>query len=218
MRVCLLAAIAAAVALASAGAARAQNMIPDPSFKEGVSAWTPVSIVGDYSMTFVPGFSKRPGSGSAQLSYDAPAGGRFSICVNVVGGRTYDWGFSIYFPDATRTIGLNDFAALYSGPACSGSNIGGRVLPIVPAPGTTGVWLGGPSPLPLPANCQSVEVGIAAVGVVPTRPLAYFDDAFFAPAGTVPLIDSPESAPTLSTLGLLVLAGSLALAASRLLR
>jgi hypothetical protein len=98
-------------------------------------------------------------------------------------------------------MGLVDFVAMYSGPACSGANIGGRVLPILVPPGATGVWFGGPSPLLLPANCQSVEVGIAAVGVVTTRPLAYFDDVVFAPAGTVPPIDPPESAPSLSTLG-----------------
>jgi hypothetical protein len=215
MRLCL----ATVLALGLAEPAAAQNLLPDPAFKNGVGAWSPSAISGNYTMTFAPGVSVRPGSGSALLSLDAPSGGTYSVCVAVTGGRTYEWGYWIYFPDSNRTTGLAERLDGYSGPACTGSFVGGYVLSIVP--GSTGSWHGGRSLIfPAPADCRSILVGFSAVAPVGVRATAYVDDVFLAPAGTVPPIEPAPAAdvPALSPAVLCALAGALLLAGTRALR
>ena len=213
MRSCL----GAALAFGLATAVQAQNLVSDPAFRLGIGAWTGNSLSGNYTMTFTPGFSARPGSGSALLNVDGPAGGTYSVCVAVAGGRTYEWGRSMFFPDASRTIGLVERLDAYDGPACTGSVVGGYALQIVP--GSLGGWFGGTALIfPAPAGCRSILVGFAAVAPPGARATAYVDDVFLALAGTVPPIEpAPRDVPSLSTPGALALGAALALAALRLL-
>ena len=207
MRSRFIAPLVATVALGFAGTARGQNLIPDPAFKVGVTAWTP-RFAGDAMFSFVPGISKRPGSGSALLEGGGKAGGGFAVCLPVLEARPYDWGYSCLFPDAARSTGISELVQIYAGPGCSGAILGGRALLIYP--GGTNFWLETPARFTTPPGSTSVLLGFDVVGNV--QALAYFDDVFFAPAGTVPPIDPPSAIPALSTLSLIALAGALALA------
>ena len=208
--------LAAALTLGLATTASAQNLIPDPAFAAGVSSWQPAAISGNYSMTFTPGFSKRPGSGSALLSSDGAAGGAFTVCVRVVAGGLYDWGYSVFCPDAARVTGMNESLTFYAGPGCTGATTGGSFIPIVAT--QTNAWIGPVSRVPIPAGTQTVLVGFADLGAGGARPFMYLDDVFFAAAGTVPPIDPIPGVAALSEAGLLALACALALAALGSLR
>lgn len=211
--------LAAVSVLWFAAAAAAQNVVPDPAFKSGIGAWTGISLSGNFTMAFVPGFSVRPGSGSALLTVDGPAGGTYFVCVAVAGGKTYEWGHSMFFPDASRTVGLVERLDAYDGPACTGSLVGGYAVQIVP--GSLGGWFGGTALIfPAPASCRSILVGFSAVAPAGARATAYVDDVFLAQAGTVPPIEPvlASDVPSLSLPGVLALGAALALAAARLLR
>ena len=214
MRLCF----AAGIAFGLATAAHAQNLVPDPAFRFGTGAWTGSSLSGNFTMTFVPGVSARPGSGSALLNVDSPAAGTYSVCIGVAGGRTYEWGYSIFFPDASRTTGLVELLAGYDGPSCTGSIVGGYILQIVP--GSVGSWHGGTAfSFPAPASCRSILAGFATpgIGAPGLAGTAYVDDVFLAQAGTVPPIEPPDPIPSLSTLGVVALGAALALAGARVL-
>jgi hypothetical protein len=214
MRSCL---AAAAFFLGLAAPAGAQNLVADPSFRLGLGAWSNAYVVGAYTMTWVPSPSVRPGSGSALLSFDAPAGGAWSVCVPVQGGLQYDYGFSIYYPDAARTVGLNEAFTIYSGPGCTGTDLGGYVLPI--NAGQLNTWITrAPLRFTTPPAAQSVFISFMALGVGGAKATAYVDDVYLGQAGTIPPIDPPPAIPSLSTPGLLALGAALALASARILR
>lgn len=209
--------LSAVFALSLAAPAAAQNVVPDPAFKYGVTPWNPAGVAGTFTLTFAPATSVRPGSGSALFNLQAPATGTYTVCVPVAAGRLYVWGFSIFFPDPNRMSGLNEYVVIYDGPECTGSNVGGFVLPII---SPSGEWVGGTrGTFPTPAGAQSIRAGFAGVGGSSNQATAYVDDVFVAPAGTVPPIEPvPADVPALSTLSLIALTGALALAAARLLR
>lgn len=204
------------LALAVATGARAQNLIPDPAFTLGVSAWMPNAVIGDFTMSFAPNFSKRPGSGSALLSATGSTSGSFAVCLPVSEGASYDWGYSIFFPDAARVPGFFDFVQIYAGPGCSGANLGGRTLTILP--GSVNTWVGQTNRLVMPPGSNSISLGFGALGVGRAEPLAYLDDVFFGLAGTVPPIDVPVAVPSLSRSSAAALGLILAVAALRSLR
>jgi hypothetical protein len=207
MRLCL----AAALALGLATSARAQNLVTDPSFTRGLGAWSNAYVTGAYTMTWALSPSVRPGSGSALLSFDSPAGGAWSLCLPIAAGVQYDYGFSILYPDGTRTIGLNEAYSVYSGPGCTGTDLGGYVLPIFPMQLNT--WITrAPYRFLAPPGSQSVFISFMALGVGGAKATAYVDDVYVAPAGTVPPIDPPAPAPSLSSLSLIALAAALGLA------
>jgi hypothetical protein len=201
----------AALVLASPRA-HAQNLVPDPTFAHGIGAWAPHSVVGDYSMTFVPGFSKTPGSGSALLS-STQGGGKYTVCVEVTGGAAYEWGFSMLFPDGNRLFGLSEEFNQYDGPGCTGASNFGSSLTIFPQ--QTNVWSGPTNRSTLMPSTRSVEYGFSAVGGV--QPLAYVDDVFVARDGTVPPIDPAVPVSALGRLGTGLLAAAIALAGVRAL-
>jgi hypothetical protein len=215
MRSRFIAPLMATVAFGLVGTARAQNVIPDPAFKAGVAAWTP-RFAGDATFSFVSDFSKRPGSGSALLAGGGKAGGGFAVCLPVLEARPYDWGYSCLFPDAARSTGVSELVQFHAGPGCSGAIVGGRALLIYP--GVTNLWFDmPPARFTMPQGSSSVLLGFDVVGGA--QALAYLDDVFFAPAGTVPPIEpAPQNVPALSAPGLLALAGALALAAVHALR
>ena len=156
MRLCF----AAGIAFGLATAAHAQNLVPDPAFRFGTGAWTGSSLSGNFTMTFVPGVSARPGSGSALLNVDGPASGTFFVCVAVTGGRTYEWGRPLFFPDASRTIGLDEG---WSPTTVRRTGSESRRLRPPDRAGITGGVVGWNEPplSPAPANCRSILVGFA---------------------------------------------------------
>jgi hypothetical protein len=208
--------LVAASVLCFAAAADAQNLVPDPAFRYGVTSWSAAGVAGTFTLTFAPGTSVRLGSGSARLDLQAPATGTYGVCVPVAAGRLYVWGFSMYFPDPSRMSGLTENVEIFDGPGCTGAVIGGRALLII---GVPGIWLSGTyGTLPMPAGAQSVRAGFGGFGTGTNQATAYVDDVFVAPAGTVPPIEPvPEDVRFLSTPGLLALGAALALAAARLL-
>lgn len=134
-------------------------------------------------------------------------------------GGSYDWGYSAFFPDPARVIGLNELVEPYAGPGCSGAPIGGYFLPIFP--GMLNTWVGPTSTLVMPPGATSIRLGFGALGVGGAQPFAYFDDVFFGVTGTVPPIDPPPpppSVPSLSRAGAAALGFLLAAAALRSLR
>jgi hypothetical protein len=205
-----------ALALGFTNWVHAQNLVPDPSFAHGVDAWTPLSVTGNFTMTFAPDVSKRPGSGSALLSFTGPASGQFAVCLSVSEGLSYDRGYSILFPDASRIAGLNEFFDIHAGPGCSGAVLGGTALVIVP--GQLNAWLSPTSRLVMPPGATSIRLGFGALGVGDAQPLAYLDDVFFGITGTVPPIDPPTAVPLLSRASAAALGLGLAAAALRSLK
>ena len=210
--------LAAGFVLGLAAPAVAQNLVPDPAFTQGLGIWSNIYVLGTYTMTWVPSPSVRPGSGSARLNFDGPAGnGAWSLCIPVSAGRSYDWGFSILYPDATRTIGLNEAYSVFDGPGCTGNSLQGFVLPISPM--QLNAWITrAPSTFTAPPGSQSFFMSFVALGVPGAKATAYVDDIYLAQSGTVPPIDPPAPAPSLSTLGVLALGAALALSGRFLLR
>lgn len=209
----------AMIALVLAAPLSAQNLVSDPAFTQGVGAWSSLGVTGNYSITFNAGVSRRPGSGSALLSFDSPAFGSYVTCVDVVPGQQYDWGYSIRYPDAARLVGLNELFDRFTGPGCTGSSLGGYFLPLSPGVANVNIWMDTfAARFVAPATCQSVRIGFGAVGLGGAKITAQLDDVFVGATGTVPPIDPLPAIPSLSTLGLLALGAALALAALRILR
>jgi hypothetical protein len=210
-----IAALSLALLLRAAGG-EAQNMVPDPAFVAGVSAWTPEAVGGNLSMVFAPNVSKRPGSGSALLSFTGQVFGGYSICLPVSPTNAYVYGYSYYFPDASRVAGFNETFTRFSGPGCTGTNLGGLVLPIYPL--QIGSWLSLGTQVSFPPECRSVKIGFATLSAPGTQPLMYLDDVYFGLEGTIPPIDPPPDIPMLSVFGAAALAVALAFTGLRALR
>ncbi len=208
-----------AVAIAALGLAanlKAQNLVPDPAFVSGVSAWKYQVAPGlptNYTMTFAPGVSRRPGSGSGLLSSVASPG-NYSVCVNVRGGVRYATGYSLLFPDPNRLTGFSEVFTEFDGPDCTGTGSGGLVTLLLPV----NVWGDFKIPRTLLPGTRSVQLGISALGIPGVQPLAYIDDVYIGVEGTVPPIDPPAPVPAASVPGLAALALLIAVAGLRVLR
>ena len=205
----------AAGLLCAAGAARGQNLISDPHFASGISAWS-LRLSGGITATLVrdsgPGADGSPG-------FAALAGASFNpvtlfarTCVPVQPGVVYSFGGSVRFRTSQQSqasFTLN----FYPDAAC-----GTAILSPPPPPsstaasgGTPGAWTlcaGSGAAAPPGAASAALELNLSGVSPGGT-PSVDFDDVYVGRAGTV---EPPAAVPSLSRAGVLALGLALALA------
>jgi hypothetical protein len=195
--------------LFNAAPGAAQNLIPDPTFSSGLSAWTVVYVTDRLEWNTGAGADGAPGFARLHpvLSlYTSIA----RICLPVEAGTTYSWGGFFrqdrdatsramirFLPDATCET-LGDLSEAQT-PPLNNSNA------------TPGTWYLRQGPdVVAPPGAQSVDfevISIASPAVVNLD----FDNMYFGRQGTGPPTQ-PVSVPTLSGSALLILAAVLACA------
>lgn len=183
----------------------AQNLIPDPMFSTGISAWR-TGPLGPVSLERIPSPGSDGAAGFAKLTAINGGPGSFeaSVCVPVQAGVTYSWGGFLRFvapPEASVSLRV----IFREEDGCSG-----LVLPPegVVTPALVGsnadVWQFEPGAdviAPTGALSATFEV---SMGCGPCGPFSVdFDNVYFGPRGTGPPLAA--SVPTLGDAGLLLL-------------
>ena len=204
-----------AVLLLAAGTARGQNLVSDPHFASGISAWS-LRLSGGITASLV----RDPGPGADGFpGFAALAGASFNpvnlfarTCVPVQPGVVYSFGGAVRFRTTQQSQAFFTLN-FYPDAAC-----GTGVLSPPPPPSsavasgaTTGAWTpcAGTGAV-APAGAASAALEFTLSGVSPGgTPSADFDDVYVGRAGTV---EPPAAVPSLSHAGVLALGLALALA------
>ena len=202
----------AALFLAVASVAAAQNLIPDPTFSSGISGWEVRNDPGTSNEIL---WSQEAGAdgvpGFATLRAPFGLGAAFArICLPVQPGATYSWGgFLRPYPEVFSSAFL--IVYFYQDSACAGPNVlSSAQSAVIGSPDPFGWHLVRGPDITAPAQAVSVafEVTLLSPGLSGGR--VDFDNVFFGPQGI-----GPPSAmipvPTISTFAFVVLAVSLAL-------
>ncbi|MBK9062683.1 MAG: hypothetical protein IPL89_05735 [Acidobacteria bacterium] len=201
--------------LLTAGAARGQNLVSDPHFASGISAW---------SLRLSPGITatlvRDPGPGAdGSPGFAALAGATFNpvtlfarTCVPVQPGVVYSFGGAVRFRTAQQSQAFFTLN-FYPDAAC-----GTTILSPPPPPssaaasgGTPGAWAscaGTGAAAPPGAASAALELNLSGVSTGGT-PSVDFDDVYAGRAGTV---EPPAAVPSLSHAGVLALGLALSLA------
>ena len=187
---------AAGFVLGLAAPAVAQNLVPDPAFTQGLGIWSNIYVLGTYTMTWVPSPSVRPGSGSARLNFDGPAGnGAWSLEHPGLGRTLVRLG--LLDPLSGRDADDRTERGLFRLRRTRNARgiRSGIVLPISPM--QVNAWITRvPLSFTAPAGSQSFFMSFVALGVPGAKATAYVDDIYLAQSGTVPpIICSPQSRP-----------------------
>jgi hypothetical protein len=207
--------VLAAGFLLAAGAARGQNLVSDPHFASGVSAWS-LRLSGGITATLVhdpgPGADGRPGFAALAGASLNPVTLFARTCVPVQAGVVYSFGGAVRFRSSQQSqasFTLN----FYPEASC-----GMAILSPPPPPSTTAVSGGTPgswtpcagSGATAPPGAASAALELNLSGVSPSgTPSVDFDDVYVGRAGTV---EPPAAVPSLSRAGVLALGLALALA------
>lgn len=196
--------------LLGSGTAAAQNLIPDPTFSSGVSAWTvrePLTTTLEWN----PGAGADGAPGFARLTPFLGLTTAFAkICLPVEPGTTYSWGGSLRIssPDATTYFELTFFLDSSCGVAISQA----QAPPVNGSSANLGTWYlrRGPDVV-VPPQVASVAFEVVSI-VAFNPPLSVdFDNMYFGRQGTEPPTED-VSVPTLSSSAFLLLAAALAAA------
>lgn len=212
--------LAAGLVLA-AGAARGQNLVPDPHFVSGVSAWTlRVSSGISASLVHASGPGADGTSGFATLTGTSfnPVALFARTCIPVQPGVVYSFGGAVRFGSSQQS---QAFFTLNFYPDAS---CGTTILSPPPPPSSTavsgvtpGAWTpsrGSGATAPPGAASAALEINLA--GIAPNgQPAVNFDDVYAGKAGSV---EPPIPVPHLSWAGLLALGAALALGGALTLR
>jgi hypothetical protein len=126
----------------AAGAAHAQNLLPNAGFNTSISGWSPTSgyLALSWSSLDAKGSS---GSGSLQMTNTSPIDNNgynyIGFCVPVTAGVSYHAGGSFYFASGqAHDAGLGVGFHFYSTANCSSGDLGSTFGIVEPAP--TNVW------------------------------------------------------------------------------
>lgn len=204
-----------------AGPAHAQNLISDPHFASGISAWSLV-LTGGITATLVrdpspgadmaPGFAALSGGSFGPVLYSA------RTCVPVQPGVVYSFGGSVRFR-STQNSSAVFWLAYFTDGAC------GTAFPPPPSPPssttadglTPGGWtLCQGTGATAPAGAASAALQFTLFGNSPSEHAAVeFDDVFVGKAGTV---EPPIPVPFLSRAGVLALGIAFALSGALAIR
>lgn len=179
----------------------AQNLIPDPSFASGVSAW---SATAPGTLQFEPSESRHLGTGSLSFSISATGTSFLSTCVPVSAGTTYAWGHSLNFPSGPATNGIYWGLTFFDGAGCTGTNLGGNLQPPVTG-NPRDQWIDYPNPNVV-APPGSVSASYTFVYLLASNHITLIDDVYVGPAGTIPPFLDVQAIPLLSPLSLAALA------------
>jgi hypothetical protein len=192
--------------------AAAQNLIPDPTFSTGVSAWTLRFPVTD-RLEWNPGAGADGAPGFAQLH---PLQGLYTsfatICLPVEAGMTYSFGgsFRIHDREASSYVTIRFLPE----PACGGpgSLLDAQTPPLNGSSANLETWYLRQGPdIVAPAGVMSVDFEVVSFSQSTALTLD-FDNMFFGRQGTGPPTET-VAVPTLSTSAFLLLAAALAAAA-----
>ena len=202
-------------ALWAAGAARGQNLVPDPHFASGISAWSlrlSPGITATLARDPGPGADGAPGFAALAGSSFNPVNLFARTCVPVQPGVVYSFGGAVRFRAIQQSQAFFTLN-FYPDAAC-----GTAILSPPPPPSsaatsgaTTGVWTPcAGTGAAAPAGAASAALEFTLSGVSPGgTPSADFDDVYVGRAGTV---EPPAPVPSLSRAGVLALGLALALA------
>ncbi|MCM3877457.1 MAG: hypothetical protein NEA02_13710 [Thermoanaerobaculia bacterium] len=201
--------------------AQAQNLISDPHFASGISAWSPQVTPGITTTLFrdpglgidgAPGFAVLTGGSFGPISYSA------RTCVPVQAGVVYSFGGAVRFRSSQGSSAVF-WLSFFSDGAC-----GTPVSPPPPAAASTGAsglvpdwWtqcrgIGATAP----PGAASAALDFVLFGISTSQsPIADFDDVYVGRAGTV---EPPFPVPLLSRAGILALGVALALAGALAIR
>ncbi len=180
----------------------AQNLLPDPSFASGVSGWT-ASGASQAMFQWVDLAGSDGVAGFARLQVLGPGTVVASVCVPVVGGKTYSWGAS-FFPRSASGQVILDF---YSNDSCLGLTLVGETSG--PSTITLGDWQFEPGPdVMVPASAGSVMYRV--MGTAPGNAIGVVDvdNVYFGLQGTRP--PGVQGVPALSWPAVFLLAAALA--------
>jgi hypothetical protein len=201
--------------LCAAGSARGQNLVPDPHFASGISAWSLRLSPGITSSLAhdpgpgadgFPGFATLTGASGGFVSYFARS------CVPVQPGVVYSFGGAVRFRSSQQSQAF--FRLSFYPDAACGTTILGPPTPPSSSTGpgqTAGAWTlcaGSGATAPVGAASAALELALASVSLN-ENPAADFDDVYVGRAGTV---EPPAAVPSLSQAGVLALGVALALA------
>ena len=205
----------AAGLLCAAGAARGQNLVPDPHFASGISAWS-LRLSGGITATLVrdsgPGADGFPGFAALAGASLGPVTLFARTCVPVQPGVVYSFGGAVRFRSAQQSQA--SFTLSFYPDASCGATILSPPPPTSSSPAsgaTPGAWttcMGSGATAPAGAASAALELNLS--GVSPSgSPSVDFDDVYVGRAGTV---EPPAAVPSLSRAGILALGLALALA------
>src|SRR5436190_12370605 len=194
---------AALFSLAGLGPVAAQNLIPDPTFSSGVSAWGVMFVTDRLEWNMGAGANGAPGF--ARLHpinslYTSIA----TICLPVEAGTTYSWGGFFRIDD--RLASTRATIRFLPEPSCGGlgSLLDAQTPPLNGSSANLGTWYFRQGlDVVAPPGAQSVDFEVIAVA----SPVVFnldFDNMFFGRQGTGPPMES-VSVPTLSTSALALL-------------
>ncbi len=210
------------ILVTGSSAALAQNLIPDPRFDTGVSAWQLVATAPAAALVWdkTRDLYGSPSGGSAQLYESAlDPGLSATICLPVTAGRIYSSGVSFLFPAGQPSREIYPRFEFFAGAGCTGAVVGASGGPVVFSDGVNPeTWVPVADPdVTAPAGAASVNFVMQYSSVVGLGPAAVnFDNVYFGPQGTAP--PAPvASIPALSRAAVLGLMAALAFVAFRIL-
>ncbi len=211
--------------------AEAANLVPDPSFQQGVGGWANPPGTGFFwdaetGMFWDTTRSADGYGGSARLQM--PFGLNqvsAALCVPVPGAGTYSWGLDALLPAGVERRASNLFwVDLWTGDSCSGSTVA------VPGSGFSGLnfntLAGGATPerwygligrdLEVPASVHSAQLWLQLESPIEDGPFAFqVDDVYFGPRAN---LNGTPDIPMTDAAGSTLLFLALAAAGTLLLR
>ena len=189
----------------------AQNLIPDPTFSIGVSAWKTRGAL-PARLDWIGTAGGDGAVGFARLTALTGGPGAFfaNVCVPVQSGKTYSWGGFLHFA-AQQNAGAFFTVDFFADSACAGPNslLHANGPSLAGGSANPNTWYLTASPdIVAPGTAASVllEVQLSSLAVSSTA--VDFDNVYFGTQGTGPPVAA--SVPMVSISALLLLATALA--------
>jgi len=189
--------------------AAAQNLIPDPTFSSGVSAWTVPNPISD-RLEWNLGAGADGAPGFARLHPLLGLTTSFAtICLPVEAGTTYSWGGFLRIHDRLASTRLE--IRFLPEPSCGGlgSLLDAQAPPLVGPSANLETWYLRQGPdIVAPPGAMSVDFEVISTSVANPPITLDFDNMYFGRQGTGPPTEL-VAVPTLSSSALLLLAAAL---------
>jgi hypothetical protein len=212
-----MAGVLAFVTLVSSQPAAAQNLIPDPTFSSGVSAWTLRGALASFTrLEWIaqPGADGAVGFARLSALTGGPGGFISGVCVPATPATVYSWGGSLHFA-APQQSEAGFFLYFFSDSACANPTVllsaNSRFVDGSTADPATWYPVSGQD-VTAPATTASAAFE-AVLSVIQTTPSSVdFDNVYFGPQGTRAPVIVP-TVPALSRTVLMIFGASLTAAA-----
>jgi hypothetical protein len=199
---------AALFGLLGCNVAAAQNLIPDPTFSFGLSAWRVMFVTDRLEWNTGAGADGAPGF--ARLHpIDSLYTSIATVCLPVEAGTTYSWGGFFRIDDRLATT--RAVVRFLPDAACEtlGDLSEAQAPPLNGSSANLGTWYLRQGPdVVAPPGAQSVDFEVISTAT-PSVVNLDFDNVYFGRQGTGPPMET-VTVPTLSSTAILLLAVSLA--------